>query len=512
MGVWERVGTLLSGGARVEVELDSDRVASGGFLSGHAELAAGRRGAQFVGLHVSLVQTAVRPPGGSTTSEIRQKTIVDTTIGSGLKLEPRSQRRVQFSFRVPREIEPSDDDTSYRVRVEAESAHGRAPTDHALVRVVDAAAGRPSLSLILERFPGLNEDDGSPLLDALVELRWAHDGLDPERDLIAAEPQLSRLVTEGNGQIRAAALEAWSSVVAGRVGDDHVRLLSELAEDGGAEPGLLIVVIAAAGRMTSARGLAVLKPLADHAKASVRRAVAQAVAKIDKRPSKYALLQSMQQDPDAGVRAAVYRAMTDFADDGEIVSDIAGHTTVEPSSQVLQACVSVLEAAFGHGHAAVVRPAFDRLSRHPKADVRVALARALYFAEQDEEAMPIARALLRDSDEEVRYAAASEIRNLPVRGRSLFPVIETMANDDPSPRARRGALTSLPEFMPADRVVESFEALVEQDAEAEVLRGVIDGIKFRREPQYRGLLEALADHGDDEVAAEAKAALDAKPN
>lgn len=519
MGVWERFGTLLAGGAKVEIELDADRVAGGGFLSGHAVVSGGRRGLEVAGLHVSLVRTAVRPPGSSTTSEITQRTVVDNTIGSGLRLEPRETRRLQFSFRVPRDAEPSDDDTSYRVRVEAESGSGRAPKAYHPVRVVDAAAGRPTLEAILERFPGLEGAEGSKdvesdaddgLLDALAELRWAHDAQDPERDFLAAEPRLAALVGDRQGQVRSVALEAWSSVIAGRVGDEHVRLLETLTEDEQAEADLLVAVAEAAGRMTSARGLPVLRHLADRDEVAVRRAAASAAALIDDTRGRLALLQDMRPDSDASVRAVVYRGLVEHADDPRVVQEVAGHVAVEPSAEVLGACVAVLAAAVGRGHAEPVRPVFERLVEHQDAAVRIALARALYFAEQDEPLFSVAVALLADADAEVRYTAAAELRNLPERGRALLDRLREIAEHDESSRARRGALTSLPEFVPPKELIPQLEDLVDESRDPEILRGIIDGIEFRREPVYRELLETLARHSDEGVAADAEAALQRK--
>jgi len=519
MGVWERFGTLLAGGAKVEIELDADRVAGGGFLSGYAVVSGGRKGLEVAGLHVSLVRTAVRPPGSSTTSEITQRTVVDNTIGSGLRLEPRETRRLQFSFRVPKDAEPSDDDTSYRVRVEAESSAGRAPKAYHPVRVVDAAAGRPTLEAIVERFPGLDpagrsdaSDEGrlDGLLDALAELRWAHDAQDPERDFLAAEPRLASLVGDGQGRVRSVALEAWSSVIAGRVGDDHVRLLETLTADQDAESELLVAVAEAAGRMTSARGLVVLRQLADRDAAVVRRAAAAAAASIDDARGRLGLLQDMRDDAEASVRAVVYRGLVEYADEPAVVQQVAAHTEAETEAEVLAECVAVLAEAVGRGHADSVRPVFERLASHGDPSVRVALARALYFAEQDEASSPVAVALLADEDIEVRYTTAAELRNLPKRGAALLDQLREMARSDTAARARRGALTSLPEFVPADELAPELEQIVAESTDTEVIRGVIDGIEFRHEPPYQALLEALAEHADEDVAAQAKAALERK--
>ncbi|MBL4685630.1 MAG: HEAT repeat domain-containing protein [Nannocystaceae bacterium] len=507
MGVWERFGNLLSSGASVELELGGQIVPAGGVLSGTVRLRGGRKGLQIVGVHVSVVRTAVRPPGSSTTSEIQQRAIVDTTIRSGLQLAPRGKRDLEFSLRLPRDTESSNDDTSYRVRAEAELESGRSPTAYRPIRVVDASAGRPTLPTILTRFSGLSSKEDATVLEALSELRWAHDALDPERDLLASESTLSKLVADRGDHVRTAALEAWSSVVAGRAGEDHVQWLLSLAKDAHADAAWLVCIAEAAGRMTSARALPVLELLSTHSSAVVRKTVAQGIGRIDKRRSKLTMLETMRRDADEGVRAAVYRAMGEFADELAVVEMMAAHTTMEPRAAVLEACISSLGGAMAHGHAEVVRPALERLARHPKASVRVALARAMYFVEQDEGSLPIARMLLDDSDDEVRYAAAVEVRNLPMRGRMLCGRLETMAVEDPSPRARRGALTSMPEFTAIDRVVAHFEDLIETETDPEILRGLIDGIKFRREPQYRELLETLARHHDADIAADAEAAL-----
>lgn len=510
MGVWERFGTLLAGGAKIAIELEASRVPAGGFVSGHAELRGGRKGVDVVGVHVSLIRTAVRPPGGSTTSEIQQRTVADNTIGSGVRLEPRGTRRLQFSFRVPRDSEPTDDDTSYRVRVEAELEGRRSPRAYHPLRVADATAGRPGPDAIANQFPGLDAEQSAPLLDALAELRWAHDSTDPERDFVAAEPRLAALVADGEAKVRVAALHAWSSVVAGRVGDEQLHLLQTLAAEVDADPDLLVSVAEAAGRVATAPGLAILVNLGEHDEAGVRKAVVQAVARLDKTRRKLELLDTMRRDADPLVRAAVVRAMVDFADDSVVVRDIAAHTALEPTSTVMAACIEVLAGGYGHGHADVARPVFDRLARHPEPAVRVALAAAIYCAEQDEASLSIARSLLVDPDPEVRYAAAAEVRNLPTRGQVLVNALKTMAAEDSSPRARRGAVTSLPDFCEVDAMLTYFEDLIAERADREVLLGIVDALQFRAEPQYHDVLETLARDDDPAVANAAESAL--QPN
>lgn len=510
MGVWDRVGGLFASGVRLQVALDDDRVPAGGFVSAQVELIAGRKPVAVAGLHLSLVKTAVRPPGSSTTSEIQQRPVAHATVGSGLRLSPRERRTVSASFQVPRDAEASDDDTSYRVRVEAELAEGRSPHAYAAIRIVDAASGRPSLPAIEQRFPGLSSTEEADRVDALQKLRWAHDPEDPTRDLLAVAPRLAALVERGQGEDRRAALQAWSSVVGARVGDSHVALLRRMVDTEAEDVALLTEVATAAGRGGSARTLPVLAALAEHAEADVRRAAAQSLGAVAKSTTKRDALLALARDDDPRTRAAAVRGLGDFVDEGTVVEVLARACDDEVSPGVLAALVGALERAFGEGHGDVVRPVFTRLAQSDDADVRVALARSLYFAELDEASLPIALGLLADSDPEVRFIAAAEARNLPHRGAAMVGTLEAMADGDPSPRARRGALTSLPELVAPEAMRARLEALVDGDAEVEVLLGIVDGLAYRREAQYRDVLDRLARHPDKEVASAAAKALEAR--
>ena len=127
MGVWDVVGGWLGGQPKLTVELEDDRAAAGGMLAGAITVEAGRRGVELEGVRVCLLKTAVRSRDGSSTGDIVQRTVVDAVVGSGLRLRARSGEAVTFAIHVPADAAASDDQTSYRIRIEVRDAQGRGP-------------------------------------------------------------------------------------------------------------------------------------------------------------------------------------------------------------------------------------------------------------------------------------------------------------------------------------------------------------------------------------------------
>lgn len=513
MRVWDLVGNWLGGGAKLHLRLDPARVPAGGLLRGTVKVEAGRRGVEVDGLRVCLMRTAVRSRDGSPAGDIIQRTVVDAVVGSGLRLEARHGEDVEFAIRVPTDTPATDDETSYRVRVELRAPDGRSARVQAQVRIVDASAVRPAAETIVDRWPALREGaTPTELADALRELRFAHETADPSRDFVAIEPRLAALVVDRglDLSVREAALDAWVEILSGRGNRSHLLHLQTIVDTDGAPSAYLARIAEAAGRVAGPASVPLLRTLAAEGDDVVRRAVALALTRLPpSATSKRAALDEMARDRDASVRAAIFRAYADWADDADTMARVAAHTTMEPSDAVLEACVGTLRDAFAHGHGELARPVFERLSAHPSPRVRAAVARSLGVAEGDLASRSLVDALLADSAAEVRTGAIAMLEQLGRGAGDFLGRLEQLASSDPAPEVRAAALATLPVLVAPEELCEYYRTILDAEPPSVVVRGILQGIRQHRTPHYDALLDELVDHPDRGLAADARELLDA---
>lgn len=517
MRVWDLVGSWFHGGAKLHLRLDAERTPAGGLLGGAVNVEAGRRGIEVDGLRVCLLRTAVRSRNGSPAGDIIQRTVVDAVVGSGLRLDAKHGEDVTFAIRVPADAPASDDETSYRVRVELQAPDGKRTHVQVPVRIVDASAVRPALETIVDRWPALRGGgSGQALADALRELRARHDTADPSRDLLAIEPRLSAIVTDREAEpvVREAALDAWVEILSGRGNRSHQEHLRRVAEEDGAAPAFVARIVEAAGRVAGAASVPLLRELSTQGDGVVRRAVALALARLPpSTASKRAALDEMARDRDADVRAAVFRAYAAWDDDADTIAAVAAHTTLEPSDAVLEACVGTLRGGFAHGYGAVARPVLERLSTHPSTRVRAAVARAMISAEVDLASQSMVDGLLSDPAIEVRTGAIGVLEQLFARlgdhAHGFLGRLENLAAHDPAPEVRAAALAALPALVGPEELCEYYRTILDAEPPPTVVRGILQGIRQHRTPHYDALLDELVDHPDRGLAADARDLLDA---
>lgn len=500
MGVWNVVESWLGGRPKLTVELEADRVAIGGLVAGQITVASGRRGVELDGVRVCLLRTAVRSRDGSPTGDIVQKTVVDAMVGSGLRLQARTGEAVDFAIRVPPDAEPSNEQTSYRIRVQVRDADGKGPKLQRAIRIVDAALARPELDAIENRWPALAaETSGDATADALRELRFVHDPDDAANDFVAAEPRLAELLMAPTPAVRDAAIDAYGDILAGRGGPPHVGRL-RAALDAGRPEAERAKLVTTAARIGGDHAMALLTAQAEHTDATVRRAVAQAVTTLSAGDgAKRELLQSMTRDEDPGVRAGALRGLGDFVSDPAVVEAVAAHTTTEPASVVVEACVQTLALAL-HPEDAIVRPVFERLVAHPQSRVRAAVARSLHAGRSEPWVAVLVGQLLDDDDADVRAQTSAELRRYGAAAEPFLGRLEQLARVDDDPEVRGAALSSLPGLLRAGDLVDFLSEIVDADPPPAVVRGVLAGIKHHPDPAYATLVDELADHPDKRLS------------
>jgi hypothetical protein len=289
-----------------------------------------------------------------------------------------------------------------------------------------------------------------------------------------------------------------------------VQHLQSIAEASGAPPALVARAAEAAGRVAGAASVALLGVLGAHEDDAVRRAVAVALARLPPSTSgKRAALEKLAHDRDAIVRAAVFRAYADWADDDDVMTTVAAHTTMEPADAVLEACVTTLRGAFAHGHGEIARPVLERLSAHPSARVRAAVARAMGAPEVDLASRSLVDALLADPAAEVRAGAIGVLEQLGRGANDFLGRLEQLAAHDPAPEVRAAALATLPMLVAPEEMCAYYRTILDAEPPAAVVRGILQGIRQHRAPHYDALLDALVDHPDRGLAADARELLDA---
>lgn len=497
MGFFDFVKGLFGGGARLTVRLDADDVPAGGVLSGQATLIGAARPYPVTAVKVRLCCVAVE------TRALLERTLaVDDTIGA------REEKSYAFHLAIPPGTRPSAHDVGYECHVLADIPGIKDAVGRAKLRVV---AGRDARTIgvdeLYARWPALRGGDEGPLIEALGDMRYTHTAGDPTSDLLVAEPALARLMRDAASEdVRRAALDTWSTVVGERATRRHVQTLKEFMQRGDLAESTLREAIEAAAKFARSGGIEVLQRFAGHPSPELRRHVVTAAGLYGgETRSVRQLLEALLDDADARVRAEVFERLGNFADDPAILRRIAEQALRDGSPDVQRGCIHGLSSAFWREQAEVAAPVFARLADSEHVEVRKTLA---YWTAANG-GQPTLRAvvlrLLADPHEEVRHEVAYYLANAPEEARGPFlPRLRELADDDPSDQVRQAAIATLGASLPKHEVVEYYRGLMAAAPREKILRGVVHGIKFKTDPEFKAILRELSGCRFAEVAREAR--------
>lgn len=516
MGFFDFVKSMFGGGAKLEVRLDATEVPVGGILSGQAILTGASKPYPVTSVKVRLYYVAVEAQDDSPVPKIDMRALLDQTLAADDHIGAKEEKTYSFNLQIPRGTQPSAHNVSYECHVLADIPGIKDASGKAKLKVVESGeAGAVDVDDLYARWPALRGSQERPLVDALNDMRYTHSEDEAENDLFVAEPVLARLLREGKTEeVRRAALDTWSTVVGERATKQHVQTLREFMARGDLDEWTLREAIEAAAKFARAGGLEVLGEFAGHDSPEIRKQVAFAIG-LHGGESKHArqVLERLAGDPDAGVRAEVFERLGSWGEDAAVLQRIADQAARDPSPDVQQGCIKGLSSAFWRDHAEIAIPAYEHLSHSEHAEVRKTLA---YWTASNAGHAPlrgVVERLLADADEDVRHEIAYYLVNADEAARAPFlPRLRHLADADPSDHVRQAAIATLGSWLPKPEVVQYYRGLMAGSPREKILRGIVHGIKFKMDPEYKSILKELGNCHFADVAREARDGFEYREN
>jgi len=354
------------------------------------------------------------------------------------------------------------------------------------------------------RWPALRGAAEGPLCDALRDVGYSHSDWDEANNLGSMEPVIARFLKHESESVRSAALETWSRLIGDNPTAANVATLAAVLKDAKPEANDTMEAIEAAARFRKVGGLALLEPLAKHPSAAVRSRVAWSIGVHGSDVGKgLMLLQTMLNDADLEVRVKVVEAIAAFSENGVVMKALAS-MAVDPATPIALRRALPYSLMRGWNFQDVVWPGLAHLSRDEDHDVRRKVASVVTGYTASAGAMEVVSALLADEDPEVRREMAYQVRNCPEDAVApLRPRLMALAQDADRD-VRTSAIGSLPRGMEVDEVVSLYRGWMSTDPSEPVLRGIVQGIKYEMEPQYKAILNDLTSSAYPDVAREAK--------
>lgn len=512
MGFFDTIlGMFGVGGASLAITLDADQVPQGGFLSGKITVTGGEREQQMNALKVRLLFVSVKSREDSAIPDINTQTLLDVAVATNKTIAPKSTEDYPFQLQIPAGTEATAHNVSYTVLAAADIPGAKDPSAKRDLKVVESSG--QTADEILRRWPALRGTEEGPLVDAIRDMRWKHRDGDEDKDLLAAEPVLARLIREGSPRAKVAAIETWAEILKERATPGHVRVLIELAEGETPEDNVLRAVIDAAGAFRKPGGMTVLKKFAAHEDPKVREMVAGALDSYDGPfiGDDLELLRTMIEDPHGRVRCRVVQALGTYWKNTSALERIAKQADHDADVDVLEACIRALSSAGWRERPELLVERFERFSHRPEARIREAVANAIPTSDKvlaDARIKGVIDRLLADPEEDVRHQMAFQLNNLVQADDTLADTALLVIRNDPSQRVKGAAVSALCKDGLVEKIaLPAYEALLGADASEEVLRGMVFGLRFREEEPAKMMLHRLSAHPNRNIAERAKEAL-----
>jgi HEAT repeat protein len=501
---------MFGGGTSIEVELDASQVPVGGMLSGRATVRGGKKDLKLTALSVRLAYVSVQSNDDSPIPDMEIKFLVDEKIVEGEALPAGSEQTHEFSFAIPTGTKPSAHNVSYEVIVAADIPKVKDPTAKAKLKVVEGGGGSDvrSMNELFLRWPALRDGgDDETMVETLEDFRNECYG---EREaLIGAEPILSKLVRESEGEVRRAAIEAWGNLLDEQVRKEHLRLLDDLAAEH-LDTETTRAVIEAAAKFADEGALPLVRQYAGHADPTIRKELADQLrfSAEDQFKGKLDLLLQLAEDADDDVRAAAFGAFSDYREDKKVMNLCVRAVDSDSSVEVQKACIGTL--CFGHYHG-MTDMTFETYERHlgnQHVEVREEIAKNVMWLPDDQvpRIRGIVQRLLGDADPEVRRTMAWQYRNLSDFP-SLADLLQNAIANDGDPQVRNDGIGSLSTVLPMAQAVAFYRQIL-PNADEDAAWAVVDGLRWKDEPEAKSLLEELTRSPFDRVAEAARDGLD----
>lgn len=502
---------LFGGGTKLAISLDSSQVPAGGVLSGTLTLTGGKKDLTLTALKVRLLHLLVRQKEGSSLPEIDTNLVVDHTLCEGEPIPKKSTRDFEFRFELPNHLDPSGDGVSYTVMAVADIPKVADPTAKTTLTVVEGGMSTGfTLDDCYKRWPDLRSTDPEAQCEALREVML--ECYSARDHLQVLEPELARLLRKSTGDVRTQALETWANLLDGHARKEHIKLLRELISAGG-DDDFRRELITAAAKFAEEGALPLIKELAKSPDAKVREQVADQLrfAAEDKFRGKLGVLESMADDPEPAVRAAVIGAYSDYRDKKKLMKQVAQKLDSDPSPEVQAACISTLCLLHDYKQGPLAVEMYQKHLKNPNRKVRQEIAENLHWFPKTEAAtvQQMAEQLLSDNDAEVRRKMAWYCTNM-----HKFPGLSTKAKqvaaNDPDAKVRGDMLSGMQALLPTDQLVAFYRERLATDANEHVAWGVYSGLNHdeHKGPQADALMRELASCPFESVASSARNSLE----
>jgi hypothetical protein len=501
---------MFGGGTKVELHLDATQVPCGGILSGRTTVHGGKKDLEFTSLTVQLVYVKVTAKDDSPIPDIEMKVLLDNTLVSGGSLPSGSEQEHTFQFQIPTGTSPTGHNVSYKVIVRADIPKVKDPTAEATLKVIEATgAGIRHIDEIYARWPALKGTAEGPLVDALGDFR--NECYSDREELIAAEPLLASMIRDRTGEVQRAALEAWGNLLDDQVRKEHLQILGAVADQDDLETETLQMVIEVAAKFADEGGLEYVQRFVSHPDAEIRKTVADKLRfdADDDFKGKKEMILKLAGDEDGGVRASAYGAFSDYRDDIQIMQLCADQIDKDPSPEVQAACISTLCFGHHHGMTDLMFSVYERHLDNPHERVRKEIAENINWLpkEQRSRIQGIVQRLLGDQADEVRRAMAWQFRNLsefPELAPLLKHAIETDQNDE----VRTEGIGSMASVLPMQDAVAYYRGLLAGSVTEPIAEAVVDGLRWKDEPEAKALLQEMTNSPFTDVASSARDALE----
>ncbi|MBI5544692.1 MAG: HEAT repeat domain-containing protein [Deltaproteobacteria bacterium] len=493
--------SLFGGGTKLDLKLDTNLIPEGGTLSGAITLSGGKKPLELKALKVRLVYVKVTPVEGQPLPKIDLQVLLDNTLISNQPLPPASLNKYEFSFPVPKGTDPKG---TYKVIASADIPKVKDPSAEAELKVIGPSdpqarpglfggliKGKASKEDILGQFPGLLSRDEDELCNALNDLLCA--SYDEDKNFVNIEGWLGEKMRAGTDRVKAAALAAWGNILNNRAKPEHIKTLEAMAELPDLQPELMRELVTVAAKFAEEGAMPLVQRLCKHANPEVRSemAIRLYLDADHELKGRKELLLSMRDDPEASVRASVFRAFAGFNEDPAVMEMVAARIGSDPSPDAQKSCVSALALAHHHGMKDLVLNTFLATLKNPHSAVRKELAESVHWMPEDVRLNHLVGGLLSDQSQEVRAAMAWQSVNMSEHP-ELKDLFVKAATSDPDEEVRGNALGGLDKFMGLPEAVTLLRERLQKDPTEKTHWGAFNLLKFQMEhPLARDLMQEL---------------------
>jgi hypothetical protein len=516
VGFFDFIMSMFGGGAKIAVDLTSDRVSMGGILSGKVTLTGAAKDYTADDVKVQLVYVHTEKQDDSPIPKIDVRVLIDQTIATNVDLPAEKVSEFDFQINIPGGLEVTAHNVAYQVKATADIKGIKDPSVTVKLEVFENEGGDGlTADKLFQRWPALRGAEDSALEAALRDMRWKHDVDSPEDDLRVAEPVLIKLMDDHeNTGIRFQAFEVWANIVGDALRSEHIDRMDAFAKTISDNPAALAQVLSALGRGADLGSERVLKQYLDHASADVRVAAVQALGWGSGGSARAKVLLPMLQDEDAKVRRAAVNALSSMKDETGVKEGVITLALSDDDPEILSQALSTL-AMLWHTPAGVaeVRPVYERARTHNDPIARKAWVNWCAWPAEADDITDCIEAALRDQETDVAEAMAFEFTNLLRRdhGKKYATICQNSALDANFSDEIRGRCAGSLAGNIADNVVtDLYTKIVAEGASATLQRQLVEGLKFEVDdsPALKQLLGQFTSSEYKEVAERAQRYID----